>query len=61
MAIQFTNLKELLESLILVINLKRLLNVIKEWGTILICAKQSRAKGPPIDNTYVQVNNFLFT
>ena len=27
------NLKELLESLILVINLKRLLNVIKEWNT----------------------------
>ena len=28
-----TNLKELLESLILVINLKRFLNVIKEWDT----------------------------
>ena len=30
------NLKELLESLILVINLKRLLNVIKEWDTTWI-------------------------
>ena len=30
------NLKELLESLILVINLKRLLNVIKEWDKIWI-------------------------
>ena len=33
MAILFINLKELLESLILVIHLKRLLNVVKEWET----------------------------
>ena len=33
MVIWFINLKELLESLILVINLKRLFNVIKEWAT----------------------------
>ena len=36
MAIWFIKLKELLESLILVINLKRLLNVIKEWDTTWI-------------------------
>ena len=36
MVIKFINLKELLESLVLVITLKRLLNVIKEWDTIWI-------------------------
>ena len=36
MAIKFINLKELLESLILVINLKRLLNFIKERDTTWI-------------------------
>ena len=33
MAIMYIDLKELLESLILVIHLKRLFNVIKEWDT----------------------------
>ena len=36
MAIYLLNLKELLENLSLVINLKRLLNIIKEWDITLI-------------------------
>ena len=36
MVIQFINSKELFKSLILVINLKRKLNVIKKWDTTWI-------------------------
>ena len=43
MAISFITLKELLESIVLVINLKRVLNVIKEWDTTWISCNSLHA------------------
>ena len=54
MVIEFINLKQLLESLILVINIRRLLNVIKEWDTTWISCDSLHAQ-----SRFIAIVSFL--